>query len=259
MKRNLLSIFFIVISSFVFGQLNTKTKTSEDGAKTISTYHKNGKPSVIESWDKDQRWGSMKAFNSDGKELFNYDLRKFSGHATVYLEYYPNGQVKKAEYSSMPDAGIQWYRYIHEFDESGNQTYFANLSMNTGTEILVWPDSIEIPKTIIVTRPNEVVECAVIMVTNYQVVNETDKTITVTMKAVPNKYIAFSDTTIILFPNQTFQFKSSYMAQIFLPQDVYDVKEIKGKRKKEKYKFLVAQPTEDKNLKTYSWHILKSK
>lgn len=109
----------------------------------------------------------------------------------------------------------------------------------------------------VVIQQNEVVECSILLITNYQLVNETENVVTVTMKANPNQYLVFSDTTITLQPKQTFRFNSSTMAQIFLPQDAFELKTIKGKRKKEKYKFLVVQPVEERNFMTYSWHILK--
>jgi YD repeat-containing protein len=257
MTRCLFFIFFLITCSVAFGQLNTKTKTNEDGSTTTTSYHKNGRPSTIETWDKDHRWGNLQGLNSEQKEIFNYGLRKVGGHASVYLSYYSNGQVKKAEFSSMPDGGIQWERYIHEFDELGNQTAYMDLSMNTGRETLFVDDTLKTKKPVVVIQKPEVIECSILLITNYQLVNETEKVVIVTMKANANQYLAFSDTTITLQPKQTFRFNSSTMAQIFLPEDAFEVKEIKGKRKKEKYKFLIAQPVEEKNFMTYSWHILK--
>lgn len=258
MKRIILFIFSLMIGSIVFGQLNTKT--NEDGGKTITSYHKNGKISTIETWDKEHKWGNLSGFNNESRALFDYGLRDFASHASVYLSYSSNGQVKKAEYSSMPDGGIQWYKYIHQFDENGAQTSYMDLSRPDGFEVLTvqTPDTSKTKKPEVVIQKPEVVECSILLISAYQLVNETEKTVTVTMKAMSNQYIVFKDTTITLQPKQSFVFNSTLMAQIFLPQTIFEVKEIKGKRKKEKYKFLIAQPTEERNIKTYSWHILKS-
>lgn len=74
----------------------------------------------------------MVGYNNRGKEIIHYDLRRFAGHASVYLEYYGNGQISKAEYSSAPDGGIQFWHKIHYFDEQGNPTSFMDLSQPDG-------------------------------------------------------------------------------------------------------------------------------
>jgi hypothetical protein len=89
----------------------------------IIHHHKfpNGKTSTI-CVIKDDRDGYAKAFNFKGEEIYMRHIRRYAGHASVYFTHHPNGMVKKAEYSSHPDAGIQWYRSYTYFDENGNIT-----------------------------------------------------------------------------------------------------------------------------------------
>jgi hypothetical protein len=42
----------------------------------------------------------------------------------VDFRYHPNGAVSRADYSTMPDGGIQWYRSTTTFDANGKQTGF---------------------------------------------------------------------------------------------------------------------------------------
>lgn len=106
-------------------QLNCKTVKQADGAEVKQCYHRNGKISIIETWDKDRRSGSLKGFNNKGDEVFFYNLRRIGGHASALLSWYPNGQVKSVNYSDAPDAGIQYYHSTRLFDEAGNQTSFT--------------------------------------------------------------------------------------------------------------------------------------
>ena len=70
--------------------------------------------------DKDERWGEARAFNRQGKEIYRADERRIAGHARTHFSYYPSGAVRKASYSSAPDAGIQWYEGETVFAENGD-------------------------------------------------------------------------------------------------------------------------------------------
>lgn len=110
--KNLLAILL------VFKILVTWSQKEE-----IIHHHKfpNGKTSTI-CVIKDDRDGYAKAFNFKGEEIYMRHIRRYAGHASVSFHHHPNGMVKKAEYSSHPDAGIQWYRSYTHFDENGNIT-----------------------------------------------------------------------------------------------------------------------------------------
>ncbi len=78
--------------------------------------------------DKDGRWGEARAFDRQGKQIYHNDERRIAGHANTHFSFYPSGAVHKAEYSSAPDAGIQWYRSVTTFSETGEQIHFSKQS-----------------------------------------------------------------------------------------------------------------------------------
>jgi hypothetical protein len=86
----------------------------------IIHHHKfpNGKTSTIAALI-DNREGYAKAYNFKGEEIYSRTIRRFAGTSSVHFQHHPNGMVKKAEYSSHPDGGIQWYRSYTYFDEQG--------------------------------------------------------------------------------------------------------------------------------------------
>ena len=96
-----------------------------DGSVVSKCFHKNGKVSTIETWDKDKRNGNLKGFNNQGKELFSLALRHYGGHASALMTWYPNGQIKSVAYTDSPDGGIQYYHSTRQFDEKGNETSFS--------------------------------------------------------------------------------------------------------------------------------------
>jgi len=123
--KTLLSILALCI---VFGSAAQKEE--------IIHHHKfpNGKTSTI-CVIKDDREGYAKAFNFKGEEIYHRYIRRFAGHASVHFQHHPNGMVKKAEYSSHPDGGIQWYRSYTHFDEQGNIT--SEIEDNWDTRVTV--------------------------------------------------------------------------------------------------------------------------
>lgn len=128
MKTIFLLLFLLIQNPALFAQLNCKTTKQKDGSAIKKCFHKNGKVSTIETWDKDKRHGTLKGFNKSGKELFSHSLRNYGGHTSVQVTYFPNGQVKSIYYSDAPDGGIQYYNSTTRFDESGNQTSFDESS-----------------------------------------------------------------------------------------------------------------------------------
>ncbi len=84
-----------------------------------------GELSTKEWTDPDGRWGRCWAYDRTGRVIYEQQTRRFAGHASVDLRYHPNGGVSQAEFSTMPDGGIQWYRSTTTFDEEGRQTSFS--------------------------------------------------------------------------------------------------------------------------------------
>jgi hypothetical protein len=241
----------LLISNLAHAQLKcTNTKDSLNNIKTC--YHNNGTVSTIESWDSNRRSGKLKAFNKNGKELFNYGLRTFGGHSSVYLSYYPNGQVSKAEYSSAPDGGIQYYHEIYKFDESGNQTEFLDLSRPDGVPGLTHPG--------IITKKEiqETVACATPHITIYHIVNETKYKANVIIRTVANtNAVAKKETSITLLPKQSLN-ADSVLTYKFLKQEESYVVELAGKQKgKKEFKLIYGNPEQTANRKVYTWYVLQ--
>lgn len=127
MRNGLIFLIFICSTSLSLAQHKCKTDKTNTGTTTVCR-HQNGSASTLEEWDKDRRQGSFTAYNSEGKELCKYYLRTFAGHASVHVSYHPNGQVKKVEFRSAPDGGIQFQHETIEFDEKGAKTNFYDFS-----------------------------------------------------------------------------------------------------------------------------------
>lgn len=98
-------------------------RAEKDFPDCEKTYFTSGQLSTQKCYDKAHRSGKAYAYNKKGKVIYEKDLRAFAGHASVYFTFHPNGAVKRADWSSAPDAGIQWYSSRDEFSEDGNLIY----------------------------------------------------------------------------------------------------------------------------------------
>ncbi|MCC5923356.1 MAG: hypothetical protein JJT77_06195 [Crocinitomicaceae bacterium] len=79
-----------------------------------------GKISTI-SYLENNRMGKAIAYNFEGKVIFESSIRRIHGSESVTFRHYPNGMVQRADYSSHPDGGIQWYRSSTFFNEKGEK------------------------------------------------------------------------------------------------------------------------------------------
>lgn len=123
MKHIPILIIFVVLVHGAMAQTDAYSDC------TYSYFKPSNKISTSICYDKDNRWGKAIAYNINGKIIYEKQLRKVAGHSSVTFSYHPNGAVAKAEWSSAPDAGIQWYKSIHEFSETGeliNQTEWSH-------------------------------------------------------------------------------------------------------------------------------------
>lgn len=111
----------IIILLLVVGKSFAQTDTLE------IHYFKSGKLSSIQLLE-NNRFGKAVAYNELGEIIFEQSIRRIGGHASVYFSYYDSGAIKKAEYSSAPDGGIQWYKSYYEFNEKGERTNFYEMS-----------------------------------------------------------------------------------------------------------------------------------
>lgn len=141
--------FLILLQSLLASaQLKCKTTNQSDGSTIKQCFHQNGQISTLESWDKDKRFGTIKGYTNQGKELFSHGLRNVGGHASVSLTYFPNGQLEKVYFSDAPDGGIQFYNSTTRFDEKGNQTEFSETKYPHELEL-----EIQIPDTVKRRKP----------------------------------------------------------------------------------------------------------
>ena len=237
--------------------MNCKNGKNSEGGKTISCFHKNGKISTLESWDKENRSGDIYGYNNLGAEIFHYDLRNFAGHASVEINYYPNGQVNNLYYSSAPDGGIQFYRYRHKFDEQGKQTEYSNESQPDGfpNTLMYVPDSL-FKKDEIIIKKHETINCSNPFQTEFIVINETSKKVKIILKAQKNNFIQLNDIEVELLPKETKLVDSRILSEKFLVQEnAYILEFVKVKRLK--FKSIFALPIETGNKKTYMWHVIE--
>lgn len=263
MKQILLH-FFVLIALGVNAQLSCKTKVLGDGSSEKTCLHKNGKVSTKETWDKDQRFGTIVVYSNSGVELFNRSLRKVGGHASAYIEYFTNGQVSKIDFSDAPDGGIQFYNSTTKFDEAGNQTDFYETKYPF--ELEVQPVEPIFTKKETVTEPKqeetkqEVVECAVIKLNAYNIQNSTSAKVRLRIIAVPNNAVMGVSKEIDLKPNESVNFDTVFTAERHLTDKIYAVEVISfsKQRKTKKLKILEPGPIDQPDgSRVWYWFVVK--
>lgn len=258
--KKIITILFILIVTTSLSQYNCKKSIEKDGSTVTKCFHTNGKLSTIETWDKNRRSGTLKAFDNNGKEIINYSLRKFAGHASVYLQYYKNGQISQAEYSSAPDGGIQFYHIIHKFNEQGFQTEYYDYSQPDGHPVLTMPKHLKKDLDNITALKDTISKlntCAVIHITQGKIINETNKAVSVVVKGLKNTYISLCDTILTIAPHNFFITKPTVLAQGYLSlQEFYAITIQNSKKQKNKFKIINGLPIEESQKKIYSWHII---
>lgn len=263
-----ITILFIHFFDSSTAQFNCKT--IKDSADKIITYcyHSNKKISTVEMWDINKHNGLITGFNATGKEIFKYYLRRFSGHASVHKIYYPNGQIKKIEYSSAPDGGIQFWHIIQKFDENGNQIEYLDLSQPDGrpTTILKQFDTTENLEKFYLTKQKNskknkdtIVGCAPIFCTKFEIVNETKFKFSVLLKAQNNFLINLKDTMIHFLPKQTLNSQNIYLSSGYLLPNQSFILDIKAKNRiKRKLKIIEGNSKEFNQQRTYTYYVIKT-
>lgn len=156
------------------------------------TYFKNGKISTSQCYDTDKRWGKAIAYNKTGQVIYEKELRRIAGHSSVSFSFYDNGAVKEAQWSSAPDAGIQWYRCRTRFSEEGSVTGEDKDSWDDGpgrhTDPSLRPTAPTRTKpSIPPQKPAETTECAEIYVSEFWLINTTPYTVTVVARKKAGK------------------------------------------------------------------------
>lgn len=106
--------------------------------------------------DADGREGTALAFDRKGKVIYRGHERRFAGSEGTWFSYYPDGAVRKAEYHSAPDAGIQWYRSVTEFSPEGAVTNFWKDSHDERVTIFRQDET----STVVLPPKTQTVACA---------------------------------------------------------------------------------------------------
>ena len=122
--RPLIIILACLATLALHAQGQTETVKNDSGTFVLHRFT-TGELSSKEWTDADNRWGRSWAYDRAGHVIYQQETRRFAGHASVDFHYHPNGAVSRADYSTMPDGGIQWYRSTTTFDEDGKQTCFS--------------------------------------------------------------------------------------------------------------------------------------
>ena len=247
--------------SSILGKAQLACKDSKDNSGTKKTcLHSNGKVSTIETWDKEKREGQFKGFNNEGKVLFHFYLRRFAGHASVYPQYYKNGQISKIEYSSAPDGGIQFYRETITYSENG--------TVNGGwkheyPEVLTTEPYTKLPEKKVESKKDTVVikspaECAAPYLSIYTLINTSRRKVTIELKAKNNLWSKRKDKTLTLKAGQKAVIDSVILAEHFLnPEEAYDAS-IRGNSTKTKgLKLILDSPVSTNSQNNYWWYVVK--
>ncbi len=194
------------------------------------TYFKNGKKATSQCYDADDRWGQARAYDYKGAVIYEKELRKIAGHSSVQFSFYENGAVKKAEYSSAPDAGIQWYRTYTTFAQDGTITSEVNDSHDNGPgttapfkrqEYITPSPTPTVSPTPATAKPTPTtIECAVIYSSEYWFINTTTYSVVIT---ATHKYRKTEMNSITLRPRQSAKGGQVIQAQFFdNPTKQYD-------------------------------------
>ena len=182
---------FLLFMLIPFFGLNQKIKSD---STFEFKYFKNGKISTKRLVNNDKiHFGYLKAYKIDGTEIYNTYTRNVGGHASVQVEYYPSGAIRKAHATDQPDGGIQHGDVTHYFDEQGTFTSVIDLSDDGHGRTVTIP-TFRQDQPYIAPKKEEkpkVAECAIIYVSEIYVVNLTRKSQTVISKKTPPNGIDF--------------------------------------------------------------------
>lgn len=112
-------------ASLLLSAQGKESTVKTDTGTVVLHYFTTGQLSSKAWMDTDNRWGHSWAYTKQGKVIFDRQTRRIGGHASVDFRYHPNGAVSRADYSTMPDGGIQWYKSTTTFDTVGGQAGFS--------------------------------------------------------------------------------------------------------------------------------------
>lgn len=229
--------FILFLLLLGFGKVPGQYKCSNSKDKDLSVktcLHRNGTVSTREEWDKDKRSGRLKIYTNDGKMLQELQLRNFAGHASAHLSYHANGQVSRVEYSSAPDAGIQFYRASYAYNEEGKLTdkWEEEHPYRLYTEPMLLPEHEQPVRKESPKSPSPTLQCASPFFSVYEIRNLSGKKTRLSVKARPNLIVAGKNQEFTLKPGETRRVDSLVYAERHIePGQVYELILEKGSEK----------------------------
>jgi hypothetical protein len=225
-------------SSILFVVVLLTCSAQEPYAKCTYSYFKNKKVSTSSCFDKDNRFGKAIAFSTKGEKIYERELRNIGGHSTVWFTYHENGAVKKAEWRSAPDGGIQWYSNITTFSEEGTQlSYMENNyddSPFTTIQRMQKPENSKREIEDSTKIKTQTIACAIIHSNEFWYINRTK--FKVVVSATRNNYESFTTT---LLRGDTIKGGEFILAQHYDNPEKYFSFSIKALNKKVKRKFAI--------------------
>lgn len=194
-----------MLTSHLQAQRNCKEEKSKE-KQVKKCFHENGNISSNVEWDLENKWGKLIIYNFNGALIQEWELRKIHGIARAEIEYHPNGQVSKVNYSSAPDGGIQRFESTYYYSLEGNlvKTEKDDYPPKLTDFLLTEEEPIQ---------PNTV-KCAEIWTSKFQLTNNSKRT----QKLVITPLLPNSLTkprTIAIKPKQTLTLDSCIQAQFF--------------------------------------------
>lgn len=199
-------MFLTMLLSPIHAQRDCKEELSKQ-KEVKNCFHENGKISSRVEWDFEKRWGKLLIYKSNGSLIQEWELRKIHGIARADVEYHPNGQVSKVNYSSAPDGGIQRFESTHYYSLEGNLTKTENDNYPPKLTDLLHTEEETIP-------PNTI-QCAEIWVSKMQLINNSKRTQRLSLTPLlPNSLTKAR--TIVLKPKQSLTVDSCIQAQFFV-------------------------------------------
>jgi hypothetical protein len=235
---------------------------AQDDSIRLVNYFSDGKISTIQVW-KDLGGGYARAFNRAGEVIYERDIRRFAGSAGVSFRYYPSGAVQRADYSSHPDGGIQWWRSTTVFDENGQiisetEDNFDGFPRNPRVYIIERKDSLQ-HLTPVVTPESppapqkEYMRCANIHRHKTHFTNQSNKALLLSIT------FARQDTVLILGGGRSFEGPSFISAELRNPWEHYVKVAYNGKRPRHAFVMQV-ETMEINSLEThYHFHFYKKR
>lgn len=212
MERLLFIFVFVITTHLVKAQTDT----------LHIHYFPNGVVSTFSYLD-DNREGKALAYNFEGELIYEKHIRRIHGSASVSFSHYKNGMVFKANYSSHPDGGIQWYRTYTTFNEKGevisefNDNYEGpwdnriTLPQPDKKEEVILREQPTKPKPKTPNQEQETMKCAAIHENLIEVINHTRFRIEVTF------IYKNQDTTTLLKPGENLNGPTYISAEVSRP------------------------------------------